>query len=199
MWRAGAVVTPVGLPGHRGRAAATSSSTPARSPWSPRRSCCRSAATVPRWTACRTVVVGDAGRSTRSLADRAGRRSRDRVPGRRPRRAALHRRHHRPEQGRRAHPRQPVAAPAAPPRERGAHARRATRGITALPLSHAFGLLVTVGDAARPGAGLGACCSAGSTPAGWLRARRRAAGADRRRGARRCSPCCCASRWRSTT
>ena len=68
---------------------------------------------------------------------------------RRPRGAALHRRHDRPQQGRRAEPRQPV------PRRRVVALRSVTspglvRGITALPLSHSFGLLVTVGGLHTP-------------------------------------------------
>ena len=77
------------------------------------------------------------------------------------------------------------------------HVPGINRGIAALPLSHSFGLLVTVGGYHTPEPS-SSVLQRWFEPAGFVRL----AAEHRSQAAawcRRCWPCCSASRWRSTT
>ena len=153
-----------------------------------RRARARAVGALHRLGAGRGDVAGRA-RGGAGGGDRAARR-------RRPRGAALHRRHDRPGQGRDA-----VARGAALRRQRR-HTRSRTspgiiRSLVTLPLSHAYGLLVTVAgfhsvERDSP------CCCGGSIPTcSWTRSS--SIGCSRRRSFRRCCKRCWPGRWRTTT
>ena len=99
----------------------------------------------PGLPACPVVVVGGDGATASWEELEAGDElaARATATAERPGRAALHRRHHRPLQGRGPHPRRARRRRRARPRS-AATARAATRSCCRLPLAHAYGLLVTV-------------------------------------------------------
>ena len=141
---------------HGQRARRTSSRIPARASCSPcrpssRPPCeARRGAPASRRSSC-SARARARSRSTELLGDPAEAPEPDIDPGQRPRRAAVLERHHRPAQGRDAHPPQPRRQP----RARSTRLSRSTHDDTligVLPFFHIYGMTVIMNQGLRSGA-----------------------------------------------